>query len=154
METTITTAPPHSEHSGAGLSAGADDASLPAALVVHLRESRESLCEDWKRRIEEEELFTLENRESILAGTLPALDDYLEALATGRAGALEDYSGVIAERFTASGAESHEVVEMVYLLRTSLVASLFKRFPNAESDDMDHDNARVPKAPGMAIAIL
>jgi hypothetical protein len=132
MEPTSTNAQLKSEPSSAGPSAGADGIALPTELVVHLRESRVRLCEEWRRRIEQEELFTLENRESILAGTLPALDDYLEALATGRAGALEEYSGVIAERFTASGAESHEVVEIVYLLRSALVASLFKRFPHAE----------------------
>lgn len=125
-------APPKSDYSGAGPSAGAEGASLPAELVVHLRESRVRLCEEWKQRIEEKKLFTLENRESILSGTQPALDDYLDALATGRARALEEYSGVIAERFIASGAESHEVVEIVYLLRSALVASLFKRFRHAE----------------------
>src|ERR1700722_1136708 len=121
-------APQITENYGAGPSAATEAALLLDVLVVHLRESRVRVCEDWKRRIEEEELFTLENRESILAGTQPAIDDYVEALATGRASALEEYSGVIAERFTASGAESHEVVEIVYLLRSALDASLFVFF--------------------------
>src|ERR1700679_598513 len=83
-ETTSMKAPQIPELYGAGPSAGSEEALLLDVLVVHLRKSRVRLCEDWKRRIEDEELFTLENRESILAGTLPALDDYVEALATGR----------------------------------------------------------------------
>jgi hypothetical protein len=133
---------PKPEYYRGGSSLGAEGSPVLAALLVHLRESRVGMCEEWRRRIEEEELFTLENKESILAGTLPAFDDYVEALATGRARALEEYSGVIAERFIASGAESHEVVEIVYLLRTALVASLFRRFRHEEDWQEDAAHAQ------------
>jgi rsbT co-antagonist protein RsbR len=90
---------------------------LLSELVAHLRDNRTELREEWARRITEAQLLTAMNKEEIFAEATSVYDNYVEVLKTGTFEALQSYARNLSERIIPRGAETHEVVWIVLLLR-------------------------------------
>src|SRR5574341_1034894 len=107
-------------------------AGLPAAslseLVVHLRENRAGLREEWVRRITEAQLLTAMTSDEIFAEATSVFDNYVEVLESGSVEALQAYARNLSERIIPRGVETHEVVGIVLLLRDVLARSLFAKY--------------------------
>src|SRR5690349_20699976 len=105
---------------------------VPAAslseLVVHLRENRTELREEWVRRITEAELLTAMSSEEIFAEATSVFDNYVEVLESGSVEALQAYARNLSERIIPRGVETQEVVGIVLLLRDVLARSLFAKY--------------------------
>jgi rsbT co-antagonist protein RsbR len=97
-------------------------------LVAHLAENRNSLREEWVRRIAEARLLTAMTREEIFAEATSVYDSYVEALKTRTLEALQSYAQNLSERIIPRGVETHEVVGIVLLLRDVLARSLFAKY--------------------------
>ena len=108
-------------------SAESTDALL-RELVAHLRENRTQLREEWARRITEAKLLTAMTPDEVFAEATAVYDNYLEALETGSIEALEAYARNLSERIIPRGVETHEVVNIVLLLRDVLARSLFSKY--------------------------
>jgi rsbT co-antagonist protein RsbR len=102
--------------------------ALLRELVVHLREGRTQLREEWVRRITEARLLTAMSKDEIFAEATSVYDSYVEALATGTLEALQAYARNLSERIIPRGVETHEVVGIVLLLRDVLARSLFAKY--------------------------
>jgi rsbT co-antagonist protein RsbR len=105
---------------------------VPAAslseLVVHLRDNRTQLREEWVRRITEAQLLTAMTSEEIFAEATSVFDNYVEVLESGSVEALQAYARDLSERIIPRGVETHEVVGIVLLLRDVLARSLFAKY--------------------------
>lgn len=105
---------------------------VPAAslseLVVHLRDNRTELREEWVRRITESQLLTAMSSEEIFAEATSVFDNYVEVLESGSVEALQAYARNLSERIIPRGVETHEVVGIVLLLRDVLARSLFAKY--------------------------
>ena len=97
-------------------------------LVVHLRQNRTHLREEWLRRIAETRLLTAMTKEEIFAEATSVYDSYVEALETGTFEALQAYARNLSERIIPRGVEIHEVIGIVLLLRDVLARSLFAKY--------------------------
>ncbi len=97
-------------------------------LVVHLRENRTELREEWVRRITEAQLLTAMSSEEIFAEATSVFDNYVEVLESGSVEALQAYARNLSERIIPRGVETHEVVGIVLLLRDVLARSLFAKY--------------------------
>lgn len=108
--------------------------SVPAAslseLVVHLRDNRTELREEWVRRITEAQLLTAMSSEEIFIEATSVFDNYVEVLESGSVEALQAYARNLSERIIPRGVETHEVVGIVLLLRDVLARSLFAKYQN------------------------
>jgi rsbT co-antagonist protein RsbR len=96
-------------------------------LVVHLRQNRTQLREEWVSRIGETRLLTAMTKEEIFAEATSVYDSYVEALETETFEALQAYARNLSERIIPRGVETHEVVGIVLLLRDVLARSLFAK---------------------------
>jgi rsbT co-antagonist protein RsbR len=105
-----------------------EEARLLPALVAHLREHRTELREEWVRRIADARLLTAMTSHEISTETTSVYDNYVEVLETGSVSALQHYARDLSERIIPRGVETHEVVEIVLLLRDVLARSLFKKY--------------------------
>ena len=105
-----------------------EEAQLLPALVAHLREHRTELREEWVRRIAEARLLTAMTPHEISTETTSVYDNYVEVLETGSVSALQHYARDLSERIIPRGVETHEVVEIVLLLRDVLARSLFEKY--------------------------
>ncbi len=107
---------------------------IPAAslseLVVHLRENRTELREEWVRRITEAQLLTAMSSDEIFTEATSVFDNYVEVLESGSVEALQAYARNLSERIIPRGVETHEVVGIVLLLRDVLARSLFAKYQN------------------------
>ena len=107
---------------------------VPAAslseLVVHLRDNRTELREEWVRRITEAQLLTAMSSEEIFIEATSVFDNYVEVLESGSVEALQAYARNLSERIIPRGVETHEVVGIVLLLRDVLARSLFAKYQN------------------------
>lgn len=107
---------------------------VPAAslseLVVHLRDNRTELREEWVRRITESQLLTAMSSEEIFIEATSVFDNYVEVLESGSVEALQAYARNLSERIIPRGVETHEVVGIVLLLRDVLARSLFAKYQN------------------------
>ncbi len=112
-----------SRRSGAGVPA----ASL-SELVLHLRQNRTQLREEWIRRITEAQLLTAMTSDEIFAEATSVFDNYVEVLESGSVEALQAYARNLSERIIPRGVETHEVVGIVLLLRDVLARSLFAKY--------------------------
>jgi rsbT co-antagonist protein RsbR len=112
-----------SQLSGAGVPA----ASL-SELVLHLRQNRTQLREEWVRRITEAQLLTAMTSDEIFAEATSVFDNYVEVLESGSVEALQAYARNLSERIIPRGVETHEVVGIVLLLRDVLARSLFAKY--------------------------
>jgi rsbT co-antagonist protein RsbR len=105
-----------------------EEAHLLPALVAHLREHRTELREEWGRRIAEAHLLTAMTPHEVSTDTSSVYDNYVEVLETGSVSALQHYARDLSERIIPRGVETHEVVEIVLLLRDVLARSLFEKY--------------------------
>ena len=103
-------------------------ATLLRELVTHLRQNRTQLREEWARRITESQLLTAMTKEEIFAEATTIFDNYVAVLETGSVEALQAYARDLSERIIPRGVETHEVVEIVLLLRDVLARSLFEKY--------------------------
>lgn len=107
---------------------------VPAAslseLVVHLRDNRTELREEWVRRITDAQLLTAMSSEEIFIEATSVFDNYVEVLESGSVEALQAYARNLSERIIPRGVETHEVVGIVLLLRDVLARSLFAKYQN------------------------
>ena len=97
-------------------------------LVAHLRQNRTQLREEWVSRITDAQLLMAMTKEEIFAEATSVYDSYVEALQTGTFEALQTYAHNLSERIIPRGVETHEVVEIVLLLRDVLARSLFAKY--------------------------
>ncbi len=107
---------------------GAVPAASLSELVVHLRENRTELREEWVRRISEAQLLTAMSNEEIFIEATSVFDNYVEVLESGSVEALQAYARNLSERIIPRGVETHEVVGIVLLLRDVLARSLFAKY--------------------------
>jgi rsbT co-antagonist protein RsbR len=105
-----------------------EEAQLLPALVAHLREHRTELRREWGRRIAEAHLLTAMTSHEVSTETTSVYDNYVEVLETGSVSALQHYARDLSERIIPRGVETHEVVEIVLLLRDVLARSLFEKY--------------------------
>src|SRR6059036_3353438 len=103
-------------------------AALLTELVLHLRENRTQLREEWARRVTEDQLLTAMTKEEIFAEATTVYDNYVAVLETGSVEALQAYARDLSERIIPRGVETHEVLGIVLLLRDVLARSLFKKY--------------------------
>jgi rsbT co-antagonist protein RsbR len=110
------------------ITAAAVDADLLHELVNHLRESQETLREEWVRRITEAELLSVMTPEEIFSEVTAVYDNYVSALETGSVETLQEYARDLSERIIPRGVETEEVLGIVLLLRDVLARSLFVNY--------------------------
>ena len=103
-------------------------AALLTELVLHLRENRTQLREEWARRVTEDQLLTAMTKEEIFAEATTVYDNYVAVLETGSVEALQAYARDLSERIIPRGGEANEVVGIVLLLRDVLGRSLLKKY--------------------------
>jgi rsbT co-antagonist protein RsbR len=102
-------------------------------LVAHLRDNRDSLCEEWMRRINSAQFLASMSVEEIQAECWSVYDNYLGTLETGSLEALESYAHDLSERIIPRSVETQEVVGIVLLLRDVLARSLFSEYRQDEN---------------------
>jgi rsbT co-antagonist protein RsbR len=102
--------------------------SLLHELVAHLRDSRESLREQWVRGITDAQLLQVMTSAEIFSEVTAVYDKYVDALETGSVEALQAYARDLSERIIPRGVETHEVLGIVLLLRDVLARSLFETY--------------------------
>ena len=110
------------------ITAAAVDPGLLHELVDHLRESQESLREEWVRRITEAKLLSVMAPEEIFSEVTAVYDNYVTALETGSVETLQEYARDLSERIIPRGVETDEVLGIVLLLRDVLARSLFVNY--------------------------
>ena len=103
-------------------------AALLTELVLHLRENRTQLREEWARRVTEDQLLTAMTKEEIFAEATTVYDNYVAVLETGSVEALQAYARDLSERIIPRGVEANEVVGIVLLLRDVLGRSLLEKY--------------------------
>ena len=108
--------------------APASDVSLLHELVDYLRQSRADLREEWVRRITEAQLLRVMTSEEIFSEVTAVYDNYVDVLETGSVETLQAYARDLSERIIPRGVETHEVLEIVLLLRDVLARSLFVKY--------------------------
>jgi rsbT co-antagonist protein RsbR len=96
--------------------------------VDYLRQSRADLREEWVRRITEAQLLRVMTSEEIFSEVTAVYDNYVDALETGSVETLQAYARDLSERIIPRGVETHEVLEIVLLLRDVLARSLFVKY--------------------------
>jgi len=103
-------------------------AELLRQLVMHLRQNRTQLREEWAQRITEAKLLRVMGEEEIFAEATAVYDNYVEALESGTFEALQAYARNLSERIIPRGVETEEVIGIVLLLRDVLARSLFAKY--------------------------
>ena len=98
------------------------------ALVAHLRQQRQELCEEWARRIAAAAFLATMSNDEVEAECGAVYDNYLGTLETGSTEALEAYAADLSGRIIPRGVETQEVVGIVLLLRDVLARSLFAKY--------------------------
>ncbi|WP_067570161.1 STAS domain-containing protein [Nocardia acidivorans] len=101
---------------------------LLSELVMHLRENRTVLREEWARRIRAAQLLTAMTPDEMFSEATSVYDNYVAVLETGSVEALQDYARDLSERIIPRGVETHEVLGIVLLLRDVLARSLFEKY--------------------------
>ena len=102
--------------------------ALLPELVAHLREHRSELREEWADRINDAHLLSAMTPQEVFDEVTSVYDNYVEVLETGSVEELRDYARDLSERIIPRGVETHEVVEIVLLLRDVLARSLFEKY--------------------------
>jgi rsbT co-antagonist protein RsbR len=101
------------------------DTTLLHELVGYLRENRDTLSEEWARRITDARLLHVMTAEEIFSEVTAVYDNYVTALETGSVESLQAYARDLSERIIPRGVETHEVLGIVLLLRDVLARALF-----------------------------
>ncbi len=112
----------------APLQAAESDPSLLHELVAYLRENRTGLRQEWARRITDAQLLGVMTPDEIFSEATAVYDNYVNALETGSVETLQAYARDLSERIIPRGVETHEVLEIVLLLRDVLARSLFVHY--------------------------
>jgi rsbT co-antagonist protein RsbR len=97
-------------------------------LVVHLRQHRAQLRQEWAQRITQAQLLTAMTAEEIFTESTAVYDRYVEALETGTVEVLQTYARDLSERIIPRGVETHEVVGVMLSLRDVLARALFANY--------------------------
>lgn len=97
-------------------------------LVMHLRQNRTVLREEWARRIADTRLLTAMTPEELFSEATAVYDNYVGVLETGSVEALQAYGRDLSERIIPRGVETDEVIGIVLLLRDVLARSLFEKY--------------------------
>jgi rsbT co-antagonist protein RsbR len=106
----------------------AEDVSLLHELVTYLRQKRTELREEWVGRITDAQLLSVMTPEEIFSEVTAVYDNYVDALETGSVERLQAYARDLSERIIPRGVETHEVLDIVLLLRDVLARSLFVNY--------------------------
>src|SRR5260370_12514804 len=85
-------------------------AELLRQLVMHLRQNRTQLREEWARRITEAKLLRVMGEEEIFAEATAVYDNYVEALESGTFEALQAYPRNLSERIIPPGVQTHKLL--------------------------------------------
>jgi rsbT co-antagonist protein RsbR len=107
----------------------ADESLLPE-LVALLRDRRGELREEWVRKITDAALLGVMTPEEIFSEVTTVYDNYVDVLETGSVETLQAYARDLSERIIPRGVETHEVLEIVLLLRDVLARALFVNYQN------------------------
>jgi rsbT co-antagonist protein RsbR len=107
----------------------ADESLLPE-LVALLRDRRGELREEWVRKITDADLLGVMTPEEIFSEVTAVYDNYVDVLETGSVETLQAYARDLSERIIPRGVETHEVLEIVLLLRDVLARALFVNYQN------------------------
>jgi rsbT co-antagonist protein RsbR len=114
--------------SAPSLQVSAAEESLLHELVEYLRENRGELREQWARRITDADLLSVMTGDEIFEEVTAVYDNYVSALETGSVETLQAYARDLSERIIPRGVETHEVLEIVLLLRDVLGRSLLVNY--------------------------
>jgi rsbT co-antagonist protein RsbR len=106
------------------------DESLLPELVALLRDRRGELREEWVRKITDADLLEVMTPEEIFSEVTAVYDNYVDVLETGSVETLQAYARDLSERIIPRGVETHEVLEIVLLLRDVLARALFVNYQN------------------------
>jgi rsbT co-antagonist protein RsbR len=106
------------------------DESLLPELVALLRDRRGELREEWVRKITDADLLAVMTPEEIFSEVTAVYDNYVDVLETGSVQTLQAYARDLSERIIPRGVETHEVLEIVLLLRDVLARALFVNYQN------------------------
>lgn len=140
----------------AHLRAEPDPAAL-GELTAHLGRHRARLVDEWVHRIAGDRLLPAMARSEIGRAAEAAFDGYLAALRAGP-GAVRAYARDLCSRLLSRGAEIHDVMGIVLLLRDVLVRSLLQgtgKDPARLSRIVDaHEPAAESLPYAVAIALL
>lgn len=109
-------------------SAPRGDAGLLPELVAHLRRHRSDLREEWATRIDAARLLSAMTQQEVFDEVTSVYDNYVAVLETGSVDELRHYARDLSERIIPRGVETHEVIEIVLLLRDVLARSLFDTY--------------------------
>jgi rsbT co-antagonist protein RsbR len=107
----------------------ADESLLPE-LVALLRDRRGELREEWVSKITDAALLGVMTPEEIFSEVTAVYDNYVDVLETGSVETLQAYARDLSERIIPRGVETHEVLEIVLLLRDVLARALFVNYQN------------------------
>jgi rsbT co-antagonist protein RsbR len=107
----------------------ADESLLPE-LVALLRDRRGELREEWVRKLTDADLLAVMTPEEIFSEVTAVYDNYVDVLETGSVQTLQAYARDLSERIIPRGVETHEVLEIVLLLRDVLARALFVNYQN------------------------
>lgn len=107
----------------------ADESLLPE-LVALLRDRQGELREEWVGKITDAALLGVMTPEEIFSEVTAVYDNYVDVLETGSVETLQAYARDLSERIIPRGVETHEVLEIVLLLRDVLARALFVNYQN------------------------
>ncbi len=105
-----------------------EGATLLPELVAHLQGHRTLLREEWASRINEAHLLSAMSPQEVFSEVTSVYDNYVGVLETGSVDELRHYARDLSERIIPRGVETHEVIEIVLLLRDVLARSLFEKY--------------------------
>ena len=110
------------------VAAARDERALLRELVSYLRDERETLREEWARRITAEALLSVMTADEVFTEVTAVYENYVDALETGSFQALQAYAQNLSERIVPRGVETDEVLGVVLLLRDVLARALFEKY--------------------------
>jgi rsbT co-antagonist protein RsbR len=130
----------------------ADESLLPE-LVALLRDRQGELREEWVGKITDAALLGVMTPEEILSEVTAVYDNYVDVLETGSVETLQAYARDLSERIIPRGVETHEVLEIVLLLRDVLARALFVNYQNDSALLNAILNAYEPAANRIAVTV-
>ena len=110
------------------VAAAPDERALLRELVSYLHDERETLREEWARRITAENLLSVMTADEVFTEVTAVYENYVDALETGSFQALQAYAQNLSERIIPRGVETDEVLGVVLLLRDVLARALFEKY--------------------------
>jgi len=127
-------------------------------VAACLRQNRTPLCEEWAGRIAGARVLSAMSPEELRSETGAIYDSSVEVLETGSMEVLQAQIWDLSERITRQGAETHEVLDLVLLLRDVLARAICEscqddfNLLNQTLDAYETVANRMLKAVGMSFA--